>query len=179
MSAPAAAALIASMIKVAVQSAAAWVHDPAELLRRLGGAIHPGGQYVTAACLWLDTETRTARYSAAGHPPLLRWRSSTGTVTRIESNGLLFGVEPDSSYPACDLTVERGDRFLLYTDGLTEPESVTGEPFGDIRLEDVLRECQDEPAGELARRLLAAVTAWRPASVPQQDDITFLVIDVL
>jgi hypothetical protein len=47
-------------------------------------------------------------------------RRATGTVTRIESNGLLFGVERDSSYPACE-----------------------------------------------------------PASVPQQDDITFLVIDVL
>ncbi len=175
------AALIASMIKVAVQSVAAWAHDPAELLRRLGGALqgHLRGQYVTAACLWLDTETRTARYSAAGHPPLIRWRAATGTMTRIESNGLLFGVAADSDYPACAITFDLGDRFLLYTDGLTEPESASGEPFGDVRLEQVLRECQARPAEELARALLAAVTAWLPASVAQQDDITLLIIDVL
>ena len=113
------AALIASMIKVAMQSVAAWAHDPAELLRRLGGALHGciRGQYVTAAYLWLDTETRTARYSAAGHPPLLRWRAATGTVTRIESNGLLFGVTADWDYPACDITFALGDRFLLYKRG--------------------------------------------------------------
>jgi sigma-B regulation protein RsbU (phosphoserine phosphatase) len=174
------AALIASMIKVAVQSIADRAHDPTELLRRLRGALegHLGGQFVTVAYLWLDTETRTARYSAAGHPPLLCWRAATGTVTRIESNGLLFGVAADSDYPACAIAFGRGDRFLLYTDGLTEPESATGEPFGDARLEQILRECRAEPAGELARQLLAAVTAWRPASAAQQDDITFLVIDV-
>jgi len=175
------AALIASMIKVAVQSVAAWAHDPAELLRRLRGALqgHLRGQFVTAAYLWLDTETRTARYSAAGHPPLIRWRAATGTVTRIESNGLLFGVTADSDYPACAITFDLGDRFLLYTDGLTEPESATGEPFGDVRLEQILRECQSKPAEELARALLGAVTAWLPTSVAQQDDITFLIIDVL
>ena len=173
------AALIASMIKVAVQSAAAWAPDPTQLLQRLGKALHLRGQYVTAAYLWLDTETRTARYSAAGHPPLVLWRASSSSMTRIESNGLLFGVEADSEYPTCEIPFERGDRFLLHTDGLTEPESVSGEPFGDSRLEGVLRECRSEPAEEISRRLLAAVTAWRPASVPQQDDITFLVIDVL
>jgi sigma-B regulation protein RsbU (phosphoserine phosphatase) len=175
------AALIASMIKVAVQSAAPWSRDPAELLRRLGAALQGSlrGQYVTAAYLWLDTESRTARYSAAGHPPLLRWRAATGALTRIESNGLLFGVAPESDYPACEFAFDRGDRFLLYTDGLTEPESATGEPFGDFRLEQVLRECQSEPAEELSRRLLGAVRAWLPPSVPQQDDITLLVLDVL
>jgi len=175
------AALIASMIKVAVQSVAAWAHDPAELLGRLRVALqgHLHGQCVTAAYLWLDTETRMARYSAAGHPPLLCWRAATGTVTRIESNGLLFGVSADSDYPACAITFGPGDRFLLYTDGLTEPESATGEPFGDARLERILRESQAKPAEELARQLLAAVTAWLPTSAPQQDDITLLIIDVL
>jgi sigma-B regulation protein RsbU (phosphoserine phosphatase) len=174
------AALVASMIKVAVQSVAAWADDPAQLLRRLGTTLrsHLRGQYVTAAYLWLDMETRTARYSAAGHPPLLRWQAATGTLTRIESNGLLFGVAEDSAYPACEIRFDRGDRFLLYTDGLTEPESATGEPFGDSRLEQVLRECQAQPAQELAGQLLTAVAAWLPASVPQQDDITFLIIDV-
>jgi sigma-B regulation protein RsbU (phosphoserine phosphatase) len=164
---------------VAVQAAAAWARDPAQLLQRLGGALHLRGQYVTAAYLWLDTETRTARYSAAGHPPLVVWRASSASISRIESNGLLFGVAPDSDYPTREIPFERGDRFLLHTDGLTEPESPTGEPFGDSRLEGVLRECRAEPAEELSRRLLAAVSAWRPPSVPQQDDITFLVIDVL
>ena len=173
------AALIASMIKVAVRSAAAWAQDPGELLRRLAGALHLQGQYVTAAYLWLDTEARTARYSAAGHPPLVHWRAATATMTRIESNGLLFGVAADPEYPVREIRFDRGDRFLLYTDGLTEPESARGEPFGESRLEQILRECQSRTAEELSQRLLAAVTAWLPASVPRQDDITFLVIDVL
>lgn len=175
------AALIASMIKVAVQSVAAWAHDPAELLHRLGRALHGHlrGQYVTAAYLWLDTEAGTARYSAAGHPPVLLWRAATGSVARFESNGLLFGVTPESAYPVCEIAFEPGDRFLLYTDGLTEPENATGEPFGNSRLEHVLRECQSLPAEEVSQRLRAAVAAWLPASVPQQDDITFLIIDLL
>ena len=110
---------------------------------------------------------------------VLRWRAATGTLARIESNGLIFGVAEDAEYPACEVRFERNDRFLLYTDGLTEPESATGEPFGNSKLEQVLGECQDRPAEELVRRLLAAVAAWVPASTAQQDDITLLVIDVL
>ena len=163
-----------------VPSVAAWAHDPAELLGRLGRSLHGHlrGQYVTAAYLWLDTETRTARYSAAGHPPLLRWRAADGVLTPIECNGLLFGVAPESEYRSCEAPFAPGDRFLLYTDGLTEPESATGEPFGDSRLEQVLRDGRSLPAEELSRRLLAAVDAWRPSSVPQQDDIALLVIDL-
>jgi sigma-B regulation protein RsbU (phosphoserine phosphatase) len=175
------AALIASMIKVAAPSVAAWAHDPGRLLRRLGCTLqgHLRGQYVTAAYLWLDMEARRARYSAAGHPPLLRWEAAARRLDRIESNGLLFGLGEDSDYPSCEIPFDRSDRFLLYTDGLTEPESETGEPFGDRRLEQVLRECRARPAEELAHQLLAAVNTWRPASVAQQDDITFVVIDVL
>ena len=85
------AALIASMIKVAVQSVVSCAHDPADVLRRLNGILHGQlrGQFVTAAYLWIDVDAGIAFYSAAGHPPLVRWRN--GEVTRIESNGLLFG----------------------------------------------------------------------------------------
>ena len=38
-------------------------------------------QFVTASYLWLDTENCKALYSAAGHPPLLRWRG--GKLERI------------------------------------------------------------------------------------------------
>ncbi len=89
------AALIASMIKVAMQSVAPCAHDPREVLRGLNRVLFKQilDQFVSAAYLWLDTENRKALYSAAGHPPLFRWRE--GKLERIESNGLLFGVTPD------------------------------------------------------------------------------------
>jgi sigma-B regulation protein RsbU (phosphoserine phosphatase) len=175
------AALIASMIKIAVQSVATWANDPGELLRRLGNilAVQLRGQFVSAAYLWIDTETCTARYSAAGHPPLLCWRAAAGELQRIESNGLIFGVFPDAEYPVCDLPLASGDRFLLYTDGVSEPENAAGNAFGDLRLEQVVRGNQSCTASELSEQLLAELRNWQPASTTQQDDITLLVIDVL
>jgi serine phosphatase RsbU (regulator of sigma subunit) len=175
------AALIASMIKIAVQSVATWANDPGELLRRLGNilAVQLRGQFVSAAYLWIDTETCTARYSAAGHPPLLCWRPAAGELQRIESNGLIFGVFPDAEYPVCDLPLASGDRFLLYTDGVSEPENAAGNAFGDLRLEQVVRGNQSCTASELSEQLLAELRNWQPASTTQQDDITLLVIDVL
>ena len=174
------AALIASMIKVAAQSVNGCAGDPAEVLRRLGAILSGNlrGQLVSAAYLWIDTERGVARYSGAGHPPLLRWSAVEGALTRIESNGLLFGVRPDCDYPVCDIPLRSGDRLLLYTDGVTEPENVSGEQFGDRRLEQVVSEGRALPASKLAETLLAEVRAWQPPSEMQHDDITLLVIDV-
>lgn len=174
------AALIASMIKVAVQSVTACAHDPRAVLlglnRVLSGQL--SGQLVSAAYLWLDTENWKALYSAAGHPPLLRWRQ--GKLDRIESNGLLFGVTQDSvDYPVCAMPISPGDRFLLYTDGVTEPENARGDSFGDFRLEEVARMRQWRTPSELLDELLSEIRRWQPASMTQQDDITLIVIDVV
>ncbi len=152
------AALISSMIKVAMQSVAV---------------------FASAAYVWIDTENRNALYSAAGHPPLLCWRHARGEMQRIESNGPLFGIEPDSEYPVCSVPVEPSDRFLLYTDGVTETENAAGEAFGDRQLERVVRNNRLQPASELSRQVLSELQRWRPAAVNQQDDITLIVVDVL
>jgi sigma-B regulation protein RsbU (phosphoserine phosphatase) len=173
------AALIASMIKVAMQSAATCAHQPCEVLRGLNrilyGLLH--NQLVSAAYLWLDTENRKAQYSAAGHPPLLRWRE--GELEGIESNGLLFGVIPEAEYPVCHLSIHSGDRFLLYTDGVIEPQNASGDCFGDRKLEQVVRDSQSRPPSELSEQLLSEIRVWQSASVAQQDDITLIVIDVV
>lgn len=174
------AALIAAMIKVATQSVIECASDPGEVLRRLGKILssHLRGQFVSAAYLWIDTEAGCARYSAAGHPPLLRWSETTNILTRIESNGLLFGVRPDCAYPSCEIPLASGDRLLLYTDGVTEPENGAGEAFGDKRLAEIVRQGESLTAAELSRRILSELRAWQPESQNQQDDITLLVIDV-
>jgi phosphoserine phosphatase RsbU/P len=173
------AALIASMIKVAMQSVVACADDPAAVLRGVERALSGQlqDQFVSAAYLWLDTENGKALYSAAGHPPLLRW--SQGKLESIQSNGLVFGVLSKGDYPVREIPIATGDRFLLYTDGMIEPENAKGESFGDRRLEQVLRENQSRPSSELSERLLSELRQWQPASKAQQDDITLIVIDVV
>jgi len=175
------AALISSMIKVAMQSVAVHADDPAQVLGSLNRILwsEAHGQFASAAYVWIDTENRNALYSAAGHPPLLCWRNTRGEMQRIESNGLLFGVEPDSEYPVCSVPVEPSDRLLLYTDGVTETENAAGEAFGDRQLEQVVRNNRLQPASEVSRQLLSELGRWRPAAVNQQDDITLIVVDVL
>ena len=172
------AALIASMIKVATQTVEARAHDPREVLRGLNRILFKQlhEQYVSAAYLWMDSELGKALYSAAGHPPLLRWCG--GRLERIESNGLLFGVVPDPEYPVRELAIRKGERLLLYTDGLIEPQNARGEYFGDRKLEEVFRKNQSRPPAELLEQMLLEIRAWQPASLPQQDDITLIVIDV-
>jgi phosphoserine phosphatase RsbU/P len=172
------AALIAAMIKVAMQSLVHCADRPGEVLkglnRILSGQLR--SQFVSAAYLWLDMVNGRALYSAAGHPPLICWRQ--GRLERIESNGILIGVVPDAEYPVCEILLGLGDRFLLYTDGVSEPENAAGDSFGDRQFEDIVRRNQSRSPSDLSDDLLRGVRNWQPASVSQQDDITLIVIDV-
>jgi sigma-B regulation protein RsbU (phosphoserine phosphatase) len=173
------AAMIASMIKVATQSVVPCAHDPREVLSGLNRMLSPQlrAQLVSAAYLWVDTEKRKALYSAAGHPPLLHWRG--GKLHRIESNGLLLGVLPEAEYPRWEMVIQPGDRFLLYTDGVSEPENGSGESFGAHKLEQVVCNNRLRAPSQLLDQLLTEIREWQPVSAEQKDDITLVAIDVL
>jgi sigma-B regulation protein RsbU (phosphoserine phosphatase) len=162
-----------------MQSVMHCAHDPGKVLGGLNRILSPQlrAQLVSAAYLWLDTENRVALYSAAGHPPLLRWRERK--LERIESNGVLLGVLPEPDYPIYEICIEPGDRFLLYTDGVIEPQNARGDSFGDSKLEQVVRVNQSRSPSEFVNQLLSEIRQWQPASLEQQDDITIIVIDVL
>ena len=175
------AALIASMIKVAMQSVLALARDPGKVLKRLGEILgnQLRGQFLTAAYLYIDSEHRQARYSAAGHPPLLFWDSTTRQVQFIESNGLFFGAPKKSDYPVRDIKYNSGDRFLLYTDGLTEAMNPSGELFGEQQLSKVISSSMKTTAEELSIRLLTELQLWRNTSASHQDDITWIIVEIL
>lgn len=173
------AALISAMIKVAVQSVERCADTPSQVLRGLNqilsSQLHE--QFVTAAYLFVDMQDRKALYSAAGHPPILLVRG--GKLERIGSNGLVLGIIAEPEYPVHEMAIFSGDRLVVYTDGMVEPENAKGEAFGEAKLEEVLLANRKLAGAEVAATILAAISAWRPAKTPQQDDITLVVIDVL
>jgi len=86
---------------------------------------------------------------------------------------------PDSDYPVCDVPFCPGDYFLLYTDGVIEPENSSGEPFGDRKLEEVLRGCREPSATRLLEQIVAGVRAWQGGAQSQDDDLTLLVVEAV
>ncbi|MEJ2048796.1 MAG: PP2C family protein-serine/threonine phosphatase, partial [Calditrichota bacterium] len=159
----------------------AFANDPGKVLKRLGEILgnQLRGQFLTAAYLFIDSENHQARYSAAGHPPLLYWDSTAQQMQFIESNGLFFGASKESDYPVRKIKYNSGDRFLLYTDGLTEAMNSASELFGDQQLSKVLKSNENAAAGELSTLLYTELQLWQNTSVSQQDDITWIIIEIL
>jgi serine phosphatase RsbU (regulator of sigma subunit) len=176
------AALVASIVKVAVSSQRGHSGEPASVIAELNTILchEVREQYVTAVYLYLDAVNGTGRYSAAGHPPPLLWRRGRQALEKLEETGLLLGVRPNEPYTESEFSFEVGDRLLLYTDGLLEAENAGGQSFGDAVLPTFIQQKQDLGTEQFADLLLSEVRAWsRDGShLRQEDDITMLVIDV-
>jgi serine phosphatase RsbU (regulator of sigma subunit) len=129
--------------------------------------------------VFLDLEKSIVNYAGAGHPPLLVWRKSSGKVSEVLENGIFLGPFHNSTYSAVPLSLEGGDRIVLYTDGIVEARNSSGEEFGMDRLKGMVEDSHTLPAGRLADAVLDGVARWseKISGPNQQDDITLLAID--
>jgi serine/threonine-protein kinase RsbW len=132
---------------------------PAEVLRgldRLMG-MSQSGSMATLAYAVLDPTTSTVRYACAGHPPPLLLNSDGGTRLLWDGRSMSLGTALETRRVEASVTLEPGDTFVLFTDGLIERR---GETFdvGIRRLEQAAASIGPFDAG-FARRLTDALLA--------------------
>jgi sigma-B regulation protein RsbU (phosphoserine phosphatase) len=171
------AALIASMVKVALASQQHCADRPSALLAGMNHALcgRLAGRYVTAAYLFIDDRSGWIRYAAAGHPPMLHAARHSAHVRRLEQNGVLLGFVEDATYPEAQLRLNGDDRFLLYTDGLIEAANRSDDLFGIERVEDALAASSHLTTDAAADAVLAARDRW--SGLPSADDLTLVLVD--
>ena len=134
-----------------------------------------------AACMFvtmfhgvLDLTTGLLRYCNAGHNPPYLLRAAGGRET-LKATGIPFGIDPDRPYQIAEISLASGDALLLFSDGITEAFSPTGEIFGEARLERVLDSARGHGAAELVAGVIGATDEFA-AGAEQSDDITCLAL---
>jgi serine phosphatase RsbU (regulator of sigma subunit) len=176
------AALVASMVKVAVSNGLKTSREPSSIITALNDTLcdEAREQYVTAVYMYVDAASRVGRYASAGQPPGLLWRRGRQALESLDGSGLLLGVRPNETYTAREVLFEAGDRLLLYSDGLVEAENAAGESFGDSALPTFIQEKQSLGAEQFVDQLLKDALAWSlgGSMKGQEDDITIVVMDI-
>ncbi|MGD9720110.1 MAG: PP2C family protein-serine/threonine phosphatase [Pirellulales bacterium] len=126
----------------------------------------------------LDFEAASLTYSGAGHPSPLLIRRGGGPIEVLRSQNLLIGVHEKclSDSPEATKQVDRGDRLIIFTDGLPQTTNPKGESLG---VEGVVRMATVTCAGDLfdmADCFLNHIESFRDS--PPEDDMTLIVAEI-
>ncbi|WP_245538026.1 PP2C family protein-serine/threonine phosphatase [Rubinisphaera brasiliensis] len=131
--------------------------------------------FVTAYYAVYNARTRTLRYASAGHHPPRLWKCAQQQIVPVEHEGSFpLGIFEDADYPVHEITLDPGDRLILYTDGITEAMSDNGEQFGTDRLDEVLTNSCPHNAPRLLQEIIEAVDK-HTNNAPPADDRTLIV----
>ncbi|MBI1898196.1 MAG: serine/threonine-protein phosphatase [Acidobacteria bacterium] len=171
-----AAALMISSVQTALRLALSfWGQSPAAAVATVNSYFHKASLpdcYVTVFCGIYDHSQRTLRYVNAGHPPPMLFRQDH-SFEWLEKGGAPVGMFDSGPYVEGTATLNAGDVFVAYTDGITEASNGAGEEWGSQGLESIVRRNGSRSAAAIISSIFDGMSEF--ADGTQADDATALV----
>lgn len=133
--------------------------------------------FLTMFYLQYQRTTRQLSYSNAGHITPLLLRCGDDHCESLDSEGMVIGVRKSVEFEQKQVTLNRGDLLLLYTDGVIEAENVDGQFFGRKRLCQILCESAPQSADKIIDSILTRLKSYCKAKV-FKDDLTMILMRV-
>jgi serine phosphatase RsbU (regulator of sigma subunit) len=146
--------------------------------RGLAGEI-PRGMFVTMLYVLLNIPRSELTVCSAGHNAMLYWRQRERKPAFVNTKGLALGIDRgpvfEKTVAEAKIRFEPGDRFFMYTDGLTETMNPSGEQYGTERLAARFQDFGTMDCSGFMTSLLVNLNGFR-AGAPPGDDITFVAV---
>ena len=134
------------------------------------------GMFVTAWMGKIDLSTGVLRFANAGHnPPVIVHADGKCEYLKSRTGFVLAGME-GMKYRENEITLDKGDRIFIYTDGVTEATDENEALYGEDRLMSYIDKNKSLKAEELLSGLKEDIDLFA-GDAPQFDDITMLVFD--
>lgn len=150
--------------------------EPAALVRSVNHLFYESTSPENFATLFFgdyDAATHRLKYVNCGHLPPFLIRAD-GSVDRLEPTATVLGAFPDWACGDGEAAFRPGDTLFLFTDGVTEAESVKGDDFGETRLESVLKSAHADKPESIIDRVIGAVQGF--SAGVQEDDMTVVAV---
>ncbi len=181
------AALVTAILRGLMERLRPFAPDPARFLteanRLLGDLLREPQQLVFASAAYVVVDVTAARVTAslAGHPPpfLVRTAQRPAGLLSLDGGiaGPALGIDSGYRYTSREWNLARGDRILLFTDGLYELRNTAGQEYGLERLSAAVATHGNLPVQPLLQRLMREVESFAGGS-DFDDDICLVGMEI-
>jgi serine phosphatase RsbU (regulator of sigma subunit) len=174
------AALYMALARSLIRAEAGHHASPRQVLlstHRLLMAMTQANMFVTVFYGVLELGKGGLLYTRAGHDRPLLFNPHTGECRELGGRGVVLGIVEDVELEEVSVDLPPGELLVLYTDGLTDAVSPTGEFFGRERLRETVCATGELSAQKACDFVFGTVDRFRAGAV-QYDDMALLTVRV-
>ena len=169
-----------AMIRAVIHAFPGFADDPPAVLHYINHHFRflwDTSMYATAIYAVVDTERGTMRLSSAGHPLPLRVGPSGNVESPQLDTSMCLLWQEMPEIPCLEVPLQKGDRWLFFTDGITDRQSSDETMYDLERLQEALAKYRDREPAEIVTAIVGELDAFAKGQEPD-DDQTLLVFSI-
>lgn len=173
------ASLLMATMRASLRSHVENEFNVSESMKKVNRLIYqdsPIDKFITSIYGTLDVENHSFTYVNAGHNNPYVIRNSEHKLEELKAGGVMLGIIDPVEFEEDTITLNKGDKLVLFSDGITEAQNTKGEFFEDERFEQWLLDNKDKDPFEMMIDLLNDIVDFSKGE-PQSDDITIVIIE--
>jgi len=154
--------------------------QPSEVLNAANNYLNidnDNSMFVTLFYGVLNMDNNEFTYCNAGHNPPYLIHSDGLTVMEPTKN-MALGVFENLPYSDIKISISKGDKVFLFTDGVSESMNEVNEEFGESRIEKSLSELHNESVMDIVSNMTRILEDYK-GKAEQHDDITMLSFELI
>lgn len=172
------AALIMAAFRALLHSHSKSMKNPSELMTLINNHLSEYTRkrdFITAFYGVINIQRKSLIYTNCGHIPPLLFRDK-GEIIELKTDGPSLCLLDNAAFNTSEIQLFKGDKIILYTDGVTEIFNKNSEEFGSERLVNFINENSGESLNSLIKKIESETRDFCKNEF-YSDDYTLLLIE--
>ena len=171
------AALIMAKLQATIRALADIDVSLSELISKINQIFHRDSlKSIFASLLYLEVEANDnkIKFINAGHMPPIKIKKDS--VETLKKGGPALGLLKELNLNEEVVELQQNEKFLVYSDGLTEASDEYGTFFGEQRMLTILENQKHRTAPELGKYMVGVLDDFR-GNAKMSDDLSIVIIE--